>query len=103
MILVGASGFGCEESSVSECFLDGHKCSEGIVVPLHSLHAVLGWNKKVMERMQCVSTTWDKVMMKVNQLQEFLNLVLCGELWELMNNLHFLLKGSDSLAVDMMA
>ena len=50
--------------------------------------------------MQYVDAAWDKAMVKVHQPQK---LALCGELGVLINNLHFFLKGSDSLAVDMMA
>ena len=53
--------------------------------------------------MQYVGTSWDKAMVKVNQPQELSELALCVGLWKLTSNLYFLLKGSYSLAVDVMA
>ena len=88
-----------EEGGISECFLDGNKCKDGIVVPLYIICTVFCW-KEVIEGMQNIRITWEKAVVKVDQPQEFPKFTVGGWLGELSNDLHFLLKGLDPLAVD---
>ena len=60
------------------------------------LGTVFGPNEKGIERVHYVGTTWDKMMMKVDEPQELAKFVLCGGFGEFMNNSDLFFQRSDS-------